>query len=159
MAGIARRIRFAIHRSDFARTGLDASGALAGCSRERPLSRGEPGDGMAARRFSGADGKEVARPSGSALAADDRPFAGDARGAPSLRSTGYRIAMAARDSDRRQSRARRVWHFPVRQPAPSAGARTNTADATGGMVLCRRDRAWRRTDAGTNVSGSLRRRP
>jgi hypothetical protein len=42
---------------------LDTYRALAGCRRERPLSRGEPGDGVAAGRFSGADGKEFSRPS------------------------------------------------------------------------------------------------
>ena len=64
--------------------GLDTCRALAGCRRERPLSRGEPGDGVAARRFSRADGKEFARPRRGALAAIGRPSAGDARGDPSL---------------------------------------------------------------------------
>jgi hypothetical protein len=42
-------------------TELNACRTLAGCRRQRPLSRSEPGNGMAARRFSRTDGKEFAR--------------------------------------------------------------------------------------------------
>ena len=50
--GTAQRIHSAIRRFEFERSGLDTYRALAGCRRERPLSRNESGDGMAARRFS-----------------------------------------------------------------------------------------------------------
>src|SRR5215469_645420 len=113
---------------------------------------------MAAGRLRRPDGKEVACPRGCAVAADDRPHAGNARSAPPLRATGRCIAMAARDTDRRQPRAGRVWYLSVCQPPPSANTRTNTANATGVMVLRRRDRAWRRTDAGTDLPRSLPRR-
>ena len=43
----------AIPRFEFDRSGLDTCRPLAGCRRERPLSRGEPGDGVAARRSAG----------------------------------------------------------------------------------------------------------
>ena len=43
----------------------------------------------------------------------------------------------------------------VDQPAPSAGAGADTTDATGALVLCRGDCAWRGIDAGTDLSWSL----
>ena len=58
---IARRIRLLSIGFEFARSGLGTCRALAGCRRERPLSRAEPGNGMAARGFSRADGKEFTR--------------------------------------------------------------------------------------------------
>src|SRR4029077_13274039 len=159
-AVIARRIRSAIRWFELGWIGLDTCRTLAGCRREWPLSRGEPGDGMATRRFSRADGKESARPRGSTLAANGRPSAGDVRGDPSLLSADRPCPMAATAPDRRQPPGHRVRHLPVRQLAPSAGAGADTTDATWGLVLCRGDRAWRGTDAGTDLSWSLsRRRP
>src|SRR6266436_10426522 len=86
MAGTVRRIRSAIRRFEFERSGLDTCLALAGCRCERPLPRGKSGNGMAARRFRWIDGKEFAFVDGRALAADGRPPAGDAIGDPSLRT-------------------------------------------------------------------------
>jgi hypothetical protein len=141
-------------------TGLDTCRTLARCRREWPLSRGEPRDGMAARRFSRADGKEFTRPRGSTLAADSRPSAGNARGDPSLLAAGRPRPMAATDPDRRQPLGHGVRHLPLHQPTPSAGAGADTTDTTGALVLCRGDCAWRRVDAGTDLSWSLpRRRP
>src|SRR6266581_5915857 len=134
---------------------MDTCRTLAGCRREWPLSRGEPGDGMATRRFSGADGKEFARPRGSTLAANGRPSAGDVRGDPSLLSAGRPRPMAATDPDRRQPPGHRVRHLPVRQPAPSAGAGADTTDATGALVLRRGDRAWCGTGAPADLSWFL----
>ena len=57
--------------------------------------------------------------------------------------------------DRCQSLGHRVRHFPARQPAPSAGAGADTTDATGALVLCRGDRAWRGTDARADLSRAL----
>src|SRR5260370_41919828 len=115
---------------------------------------------MATGSLSRAEGKEFARPRGSALAANGRPSAGDARGDPTLLSVGRPRPMAATDPDRRQPPGHRVRHLPVRQPAPSAGAGADTTDATGALVLCRGDRAWRGIDACTDLSWSLpRRRP
>src|SRR5271169_5768558 len=102
---------------------------------------------MAARRFSRADGKELARPRGSTLAANGRPSAGDARGNPSLLFAGRSRPMAATDPDRCQPPGYRVRYLPVRQPAPSASAGTDTTDTTGALVVCRGDRAWRGIDA------------
>jgi methanethiol oxidase len=63
--------------------------------------------------------------------------------------------MAATDPDRRQSLGHRVRYLPARQQTPSAGAGTDTTNATGAMVLRRSDRAWRGTDARTNLSRAL----
>src|SRR6266542_363645 len=62
--------------------------ALASCRGERPLSRSEPGDGLAARRFSRIDGKELARSNCGTLAARRRPLSGDVSGDASLRVVG-----------------------------------------------------------------------
>src|SRR6266498_4090973 len=77
-AATARRIRSAIRRSELERSGLGTCRALAGCRSERPLSRGEPWDGLAARPFSRTYGKEHARPLCGAWAAGRRPFPGNA---------------------------------------------------------------------------------
>src|SRR6516164_1307861 len=154
----ARRIRSAIHQFELKRRGLDTCWALAGCRRERPLSWGQPGDGMAARRFSRTDGKEWARRRLGTRAINGRPCAGDVRGDPSVLAAGRRCGMAASDPNRRQPLGNRVRLLPVCQPAPSAGACTDTPNATGAMVVWRGDRAWRRVDAGTDLFGSLPRR-
>src|SRR6188472_2169763 len=98
-AATARPIRFVIPRSRFDGNGLDACGALVGCRRERPLSRGEPRDGMAARRFSWANGKEFKSACAGTLADDGRPSAGNLGGNPSLRVAGRYRRMAASDPD------------------------------------------------------------
>jgi methanethiol oxidase len=138
--------------------GLDTCRTLAGCYREWPLSRGEPGDGMAARGFSRADGTAFARRCGGTLAAHSRPSAGDARGDPSLLSAGRPRPMAATGADRCQSAGDRVRRLPIGQPAPSARAGADTTDATGTLVLCRGDRARRGIDAGADLSRSVPRR-
>ena len=56
----ARPIHSAIRRSEFERKRIDDGLALAGGHRERPLSRRQPGNGVAARRFGGIDGTELA---------------------------------------------------------------------------------------------------
>src|SRR5258707_862695 len=112
---------------------------------------------MAARRFSRAYGTKFARPRRSTWAADGRPPVGDARGDPSLLSPGRPGPMAAADPDRRQPPGDRVRRLPVRQPAPSAGARPDTTDTTRALVLCRGDRTWCGIDAGTDLSWSLSR--
>src|SRR5262249_41937102 len=119
------------------------------------------GNGMAARRFGWANGTDFARPRGSALAANGRPSTGNVRGNPSLRAAGRPRRMATTNPDRRQSLGHRVRHLQVGEPAPSAGAGTDTTDATGALVLCRSDRAWRGTDACADLSRALpvRRRP
>src|SRR5262245_45849585 len=93
-AATARPIRSVIHRFKFDRNGLDACRALVGCRRERPLSRDEPRNGMAARRFSRANGKEFARPRGSTLATDDWPSIGNVGGDSALRVAGCPRRMA-----------------------------------------------------------------
>src|SRR6516165_10544725 len=95
----ARRIRSVIHRFKVDWNGLDAGRALVGCRRERPLSRDEPGNGVAARRFSRPNGKKFPRPRGSTLATDGRPCPGNVRGDPSLRVAGRPRGMAATDPD------------------------------------------------------------
>src|SRR4029453_7119735 len=129
--------------------------ALAGCHREWPLSRGEPGDGVAAGRFSRADGTEFSRPCRGAMAAFNRASAGDAPGAPSLRAACHPRRMAATDPDRGQPPGHRVWYLPAGQPAPSADTGTDTTDATGALVLRGSDRAWRGIDARADLSGTL----
>ena len=69
--------------------------ALVGYRGERPLSRGEPGDGLATRRFSWIDEKELARAHGSALAARRRSPVGDAGGDAPLRIPRRSRRMAA----------------------------------------------------------------
>src|SRR6266511_4195405 len=110
---------------------------------------------MAARRFSRADRKELTRPHDGTLAANGRPSTGDVRGDPSVRAAARHRRMAATDPDRRQSLGHRVRYLPARQQTPSAGAGTDTTNATGTMVLRRSDRAWRGTDARTNLSRAL----
>src|SRR5215471_10492116 len=134
---------------------MDACRALAGCGRERPLSRGEPWDGMAARSFSRADGKEFARAHDSALAAHDGPSAGNAPGDPSLHIVDRPCRMAAPDPDWRQPPGHRVWCLPVRQSASSQDAGADTTDATWAVVLRCGDCSWRRIDDRANLSGAL----
>src|SRR5262245_31608712 len=110
---------------------------------------------MAARRFSWANGTDFARPRGSALAINGRPSTGNVRGDPSLRAAGRPRRMATTNPDWRQSLGHRIWHLPVGEAAPSAGAGANTTDATGALVLRRSDRAWRRTDACAGLSRAL----
>src|SRR5215213_11542931 len=57
------------------RSRLDTCLALAGCRRERPLSRGKPRDGVAARGFGRLNGKAFARLVRRAWAAERGPFA------------------------------------------------------------------------------------
>jgi hypothetical protein len=154
-AATVRRIHSAIHRFKFDWNGLDACRPLVGCRRERPLSRGEPRNGMAARRFRRANGKEFARPRDSTLAANGGPSTGNVRGDPSVRAADRPRRMAATDPDRRQSLSDRVRHLPVRQPTPSEGVGAHTTDPTGALVLRRGNRPWRGTDARTNLSRSL----
>src|SRR5262245_51284641 len=106
---------------------------------------------MAARRFSWADGKELTSSHGGTLAADDRPFTRNVRGDPSVRDAARHRRMAATYPDRRQSLGDRLRHLSVRQQTPSAGAGADTTDATRALVLRGGDRAWRRTDARTNL--------
>src|SRR3954453_2000645 len=99
MVVTARRIRSAIHRCELERGGLDTRLALAGGGGERPLSRTESGNGLAARRFGWIDAKEFAGPGGCAWAAGGRPPARDvARDAP-LCAAGRARRMAARHPD------------------------------------------------------------
>src|SRR5689334_6262170 len=107
---------------------------------------------MATRPFSWADGTEFVRSRGSTWTANPRPPAGHACGAPSLLSAGRPRPMATRDPDRRQPPGHRVRYLPVRQPAPPADASADSTHAAGSLVLCRGDRAWRRTDAGPDLS-------
>src|SRR5262245_40336973 len=110
---------------------------------------------MAARRFSWADRKEFTRPRDGTLAANDRPSTGDARGDLSVCAAAHHCRMAATDPDRRQSLGDRIRHLPARQQTPSAGAGADTTDATWALVLRGGDRAWRGTDARTNLSRAV----
>src|SRR5882757_10403754 len=154
-AATVRRIRSAIPRPEFDRSGLDNRLALARGDRERPLSRAQPGDGMAARRFGRPDGTQPARAGRRARAAGGRPSARDAARDPSLRAAGHARRMAAPDPDRRQPARDWFRHLSAGQSAPPAGAGANTADATGAVVLCRGHRAWRGADAGTDLSRTV----
>src|SRR5260221_1557867 len=154
-AATARPIRSAIRRFEFERSGLDIYRALAGCRRKRPLPRGKPGDGVAARRLSRTDGKKFSRPRRGALAAIGRPSTGNALGAPALRVARHPCRMAASDPDRRKSVGHRVRYLPAPQPAPSTGARSDPTDAAGALVLRRGDRAWCRIDARADLSRAL----
>jgi hypothetical protein len=98
-AATARRIRSAIRRFKLEWSALDTRLALAGCRGERPLSRGEPWDGLAARRISRFDGKEFARSHCGALAARCRSPAGDAGGDATLRVPSRSRRMAAADPE------------------------------------------------------------
>src|SRR5262249_1945328 len=152
---IARPTRSAIRRSELGWTGLDACPALAGRRRERPLSRSEPGNGVAARPLSRADAEELARPGGGTLAADDRPSAGDARGAAAVLAADRPRPMAATGAARRRRSGGGLRPLPARPPASSAGAGANSTDPTGPLVLCRGDSAWRGIDAGADLPRSL----
>src|SRR5215831_6275116 len=110
---------------------------------------------MAARRFSWADGKELTSSHGGTLAADDRPFTRNVRGNPSVRDAACHRRMAATDPDRRQSLSYRLRRLPVRRQTPSAVAGADTTDATRILVLRGGDRAWRGTDARTNLSRAV----
>src|SRR5262245_3623068 len=133
MAAIAQRIRSAIRRFEFDRSGLDTDWALAGCHCEWPLSRAEPGNGVAARRISRTDGKEFKSARGGTLAANGRPSPGNVRGDPSLRVAGRPCGVAATNSVQRKSLGHWVRHLSSRQPAPYASAGANTTDATGAL--------------------------
>src|SRR5215471_890830 len=91
----APQIRSAVRRFELERWGLGTRRALVGYHGERPLSRGEPGDGLATRRFSWIDEKELARSHGSALAARRRSPVGDAGGDAPLRIPRRSRRMAA----------------------------------------------------------------
>src|SRR6516164_3514802 len=98
-AATARQTRSVIHRSDLERRGLGTCRPLAGCRSERPLSRGEPGYGLAPRAFSRINGTELARSPCGAGGAGRRPPAGDAGGDASLRVAGRPRRMATADPD------------------------------------------------------------
>ena len=98
MAGTVRRIRSAIRRFEFERSGLDTCLAVAGRRRERPLPRSKSGNGVAARRFGWIDGQEFACLVGRAWAAGGRSSARDAPGASSLRAVDGTRRMAAPDT-------------------------------------------------------------
>src|SRR5262245_18825371 len=134
---------------------MDICRALASCCRERPLSRGESGNGLAARCFSRADGQELTRAPDGTLATYDWPSPGDARRDPSLRAAGRSRRMAATNPDWRQSIGHRVRRLPICQSAPSAGSGTDPTDTTGALVLRGGDRAWRGTDARADLSRAL----
>src|SRR6266436_6565724 len=155
MAGTVRRIRSAIRRFEFERSGLDTCLALAGCRRERPLPRSKSGNGMAARRIGWIDGKEFACLDGCPLAANGRPSARDAPGDPPLCAAGRARRMAAPDTDRRQPPCHRVRYLPASRPAPSTGIGADTADAIGALVLRRSNRSWCGTDARADLSRAL----
>src|SRR5882724_6196194 len=110
-AATVRRIRSAIRRPEFDRSGLDNRLAVARGYRERPLSRAQPGDGMAARRFGRPDGTRAAR---------GRPSARDAACDPSLCAAGHARRMAAPDPDRRQPARDWFRHLSAGQSAPPA---------------------------------------
>src|SRR6516165_2901916 len=119
----APQTRSAIPRFELERRGLDPRRTLAGGCGERPLSRGEPGNGLATRGLSRIDRKALARSYGGALGACHRSPAGDAGGAASLRVLGGSYRMAAADH----------WRQPpadgvrsVSAPGPAASARAGT---------------------------------
>src|SRR5512144_470317 len=141
-AATVRRIRSATRRFEFERGRLDTCVALAGCHRERPLSRTKSGNGVAARGFGRLDGKEPAGAGGRAGAAGGRPSARDAARPASLRAFDRHRWMAASDPDCRKPAGHRVRRLPAGEPAPPAGAGADTPDATGALVLRGRDRAW-----------------
>ena len=155
MAGTVRRIRSAIRRFEFERSGLDACLALAGCRCERPLSRTKPGNGMAARRFGWIDGTEFACLIGRALAVSGRASARDPSGARSLRTPSRPRRMATADTDRRQRPCYGVRYLPGFQPASSTRNGADTADATRALVFRRGTRAWCRIDACADLSRTL----
>src|SRR4029077_11013998 len=130
-AATARRIRSAIRRFKLEWSALDTRLALAGCRGQRPLSRGEPWDGLAARRISRFDGKEFARSHWGALAARCRSPAGDAGGDATLRVPSRSHRMAAADPDWSQPLCDRVRSLPARQPSPSTGAGAHTTVTVG----------------------------
>src|SRR6185503_4380576 len=154
-AATVRRIRSAIPRFEFERSLLDTCLALAGCHRERPLSRRQPGHGVAARRFGRIDGEEPAGAGSRALATHGRPSARNAPRDPSLRVAGYRRRMAAPDTDRSQPPRHRLRSVSICQPAPSKGAGADIAGAIGALVVRRRARPWRGADAGADLSRTL----
>jgi hypothetical protein len=85
--------------------------ALAGYCSERPLSRCEPRDGLAARRFSWIDGRKFARSHCGAWAPCHRSPAGDVGGDPSLRISGGPRRMAAANPNWREPPGHRVRYF------------------------------------------------
>src|SRR5947209_12729705 len=107
---------------------------------------------MAARRLGRADAAQPARSVCSALAADARPYAGDAARAPAVLAAHRAGAVATGNPNWRQRSGHRVRHLPVREPAPSARAGADKTDAIGALVFCGGGRAWRRTDAGADLS-------
>src|SRR5258707_8313755 len=154
-AATVRRIHSAIRRFEFEHSRLDTCLALAGCHRERPLPWRQPGHGVAARRFGWIDGEESAGPGGGALAAHGRPSARDAARDPALRAARCRRRMAAHDTDRRQPARHRLRSLPACQPAPSESPGTDLAGAIRALVVRGRTRAWRRTNAGADLSRAL----
>src|SRR2546430_4383317 len=158
-AATARRIRFAIRRSELERRGLDTCRALAGCRSERTLSRGEPRDGLATRRFSRIDGKELARSLYGAWAAGRRPPPGDAGGDASIRVAGRPRRMATADQDWRQPSSDRLRHLPACPPAAPAGAGADTTDTARTLVLRSGDCSWGGIYVGADLSRALPGRP
>src|SRR3954453_3964142 len=154
-AATARRIHSLIRRSEFERNGLDTCLALAGRRGERSLPRRQSGNGVAARRFRRIDAKEFACPGGSTLAADGRPSPRNVAGDPALRAAGHPRRMAAEDPVWRQPLRHRLRRVPAGRPPPSEELGADKADATWAFVLCDSDRAWRRTDAGADLSWTL----
>src|SRR5450755_5200972 len=116
-AATARPIPSAIRRFEFERSGLDACRALAGCRCERPLSRGQPRDGVAARRFGWTYGKKFSRPHIGALATMGWPSTGYALGSPTLRAARRARRMATADPGWRKPVGHRFRYLPARQPA------------------------------------------
>src|SRR5207253_8514041 len=112
----------------------------------------QPGHGVAARRFGWIDGEESMGAPGRACAAHGRPSARDAAGDPALRAARCRRRMAAHDTDRGKLARPRLRSLPACQPASSTGAGTDITGTIGALVLCRRARAWRGTDAGADLS-------
>src|SRR6185437_11983466 len=103
------------------------------------------------RPFGWIDGEEYACVSGRALAANGGPSACDARRDLSFRSAGRPRRMAPPDTDRRQPSCHRVRYLSACRPTPPTGIGEDTADAIGALVLRRGHRAWRGTDARTDL--------
>src|SRR5262249_50944371 len=138
----APQIRSAVRRFELERWGWGTRRALVGYRGERPLSRGEPGDGLATRRFSWIDER-----SSRALMAALWPLA-----------AGHLLGMLVVmlpfafldalvewhrfDPEWRQPPGDRVRYLAARQPPPSAGAGANTTDAVRTLVLPRGNCSW-----------------
>ena len=151
----AQRIHSATRRSEVGRSGLDSCGALAGRRGERPISRGEPRDGLATRGFSWIDEKKLARSRPSALRAWRRSPTCDAGGDASFCGAGRSRRMAAPHPDWRQPSGNGVRHLPARQSSPSPSNGAYTTNTTGTLVVCRGNRPWRGIYVGADLSRAL----